>query len=425
MEPVKDLSALGRQVVHDLRAYGPTAVEHALLRERIARASRRRPRWHAPRVAAAAVFVGALLIIGLWVIKWPAGAALRFTSGATAGRVGDFLSATAEPLPIRFSDGTSVVFSPGTKGRVASVSAFGADVVIEAGRADIHVVPRSGNKWSVHTGPYVVLVTGTRFTVAWDVTKNAFSLELREGSVTVVGGVFRDGTHVAAGERVDATNEPSGYTVSLLSDAVEDRARHDSAPTNDGRAAGDNARTEPSRSAKEEPPLSRAPVSAAVPKAPTDWRVLARRGRYAEAFRAAEAEGFVAQLEQGSPAELLLLGDAARLAGHRDAARAAYRALRDRSPGSPSAATAAFYLGRIDADQASQLSNAERWLEIYLAESPNGDMAAAALGRLIELHVARNETRDAETVAREYLRRFPDGAHSAAATRVLSPTGSR
>src|SRR5258705_2575499 len=57
----------------------------------------------------------------------------------------------------------------------------------ERGRAELDIVPRSGKRWQVGAGPFLVQVTGTRFDVEWDPRTLHFALQMREGTVIVTG----------------------------------------------------------------------------------------------------------------------------------------------------------------------------------------------------------------------------------------------
>jgi transmembrane sensor len=117
---------------------------------------------------------------------------------------------------------------------------------------------------------------------------------------------------------------------------------------------------------------------------------------------------------------VLLLGDTARLSGHAADARRAYAEVRNRFPGSAEAAQAAFALGRLALRSDEDRAAAERWFETNLRERPNGPMAGVALGRLLELRLARGDRAGAEAAARDYLRRFPDGPYAPAARKLAS-----
>jgi TolA-binding protein len=283
---------------------------------------------------------------------------------------------------------------------VTAVSPYGADVVIEAGKAKMSVVPHSHNRWSVHAGPFVVHVTGTRFEVAWDPVKDRFVLELYEGKVKLSGCVFGEGNEIVAGERVEAGCGLAEFRVSRLS--TPESPREDAPP---------------------DPASQASAAAAAAQKAAPDWLALARAGRYAEAYRVADAEGIEEICSKGSAISMLLLGDAARLSGHPDAAHSAYLGVRSRFSGTKNAAIAAFYLGRLDLD-AKHDSSAKKWLLAYLDEMPDGPLSAAALGRLLEIQIASQGSRSAVGLAKQYLARYPSGPHSAAAEQVLTDSSS-
>ncbi len=63
---------------------------------------------------------------------------------------------------------------------------------------------------------------------------------------------------------------------------------------------------------------------------------------------------------------------------------------------------------------------AERWLSLYLAERPNGALAAEALGRILEIE-HRAGRPSASSTAKRYLERFPNGAHAALARSIVEP----
>jgi outer membrane protein assembly factor BamD (BamD/ComL family) len=106
----------------------------------------------------------------------------------------------------------------------------------------------------------------------------------------------------------------------------------------------------------------------------------------------------------------------------RNGARAvqAYGALRTRFPGTPEAATAAFILGRIAQDQNRDDAHAAGWFGLYLREQPNGELAADALGRLVEASDRMHDEAGAVRAAERYLAAYPTGPHAEYARRVLA-----
>ena len=88
-----------------------------------------------------------------------------------------------------------------------------------------------------------------------------------------------------------------------------------------------------------------------------------------------------------------------------------------RFPASPDAKAAAFLLGRMSQD-GGDARTAITWFTRYLAEAPGGPFTAEALGR--KLVAVRNVDgiERAKPLAREYLERFPTGAHAAVAGEI-------
>lgn len=103
-------------------------------------------------------------------------------------------------LPLRFSDGSALTFRAGSAGRLASLSGSGAEVILERGALEAHVVHAPTTAWSVRAGPYRVRVTGTRFSVAWRADR--LDLILYEGSVIVDGAALGAGVPLQAGRRL-------------------------------------------------------------------------------------------------------------------------------------------------------------------------------------------------------------------------------
>jgi TolA-binding protein len=152
----------------------------------------------------------------------------------------------------------------------------------------------------------------------------------------------------------------------------------------------------------------------------SNWRSLADRGLYKEAFAAANVAGFEGICATATVDDLRALGDAARLAGSPASAVQALVRLRERFRASPEAAAAAFFLGRVAQDQRDDPAGAARWFRSYLAEEPSGEFAAEALGRLVEIEDTRGEADAARKVAERYLATYPQGPHAGYARAVLA-----
>lgn len=148
------------------------------------------------------------------------------------------------------------------------------------------------------------------------------------------------------------------------------------------------------------------------------WQDLLGAGKYREGL--ALVPDFERECRASTAKDVLLLADAARYLGRKPESERAHRILRERFPGSAEAALAAFGLGRLRFEAADDEA-AVRWLELYLAESPDGLLEPEALGRMLEARIRSGAPEDARRIARRYLARAPSGPLAAAARELLEP----
>jgi TolA-binding protein len=424
----RSLISLGRRMA-ELQDRAPEAQldrqrgRARLLREAAAGSERSRARsWGrglAAGLAAAAAIVALVAVVLVGRLPEP----LRFEVGATQpGAVGAWIAAPpGAALPIRFSDGSELRLAPGGRARVASVSADGAELALERGALDLAVVHREKTRWLVRVGPFLVHVVGTRFEASWDPVTERCTVALREGAITISGPVVGEARPLRAGERLAVSAATGTLETSLIETAAAPAPSPpapleppEDPPSPSGRAP--DAEVSAPRASASPPASPRLPV----PHEASTWRALAQGGKYKDALAAAEREGFDAICAAASALDLHALGDAARLGG--DAARAsrAFRALRDRFPGSSQAASAAFMLGRIAQDRDKDPTAAAAWLTRYLSEQPAGAFAAEASGRLVEARDRAGDEAGARRAAERYLEAYPGGSHAAYARSVLA-----
>ncbi len=300
-------------------------------------------------------------------------------------------------LSVHFSDGTEMDLGPSSKGRVSEVTGDGARVVLGAGVLQARVVHRPHARWTVAAGPYTIEVTGTAFDVGWSAAREELELSLHDGSVVVRGPSLPDGIRVAAGQRLFARAATGEAQISSLLMPP---------PSQDAPVMEPAARA---------PELPRAEAPAEVhsaPRPPPTWSEMLADGNFRGILNAAEARGVDATLSHGSLTDVVTLADAARYLQERALARRGLLAERSRFAGSAEARGAAFVLGRM-ADDGGARDEAIRWYDTYLAESPRGSFVAEALGRKLVALVESGDTIGARGVARDYVARFPHGAHAA------------
>jgi len=350
-------------------------------------------RWRMALLTAAAA-AGAL---ALWT--W-SDRPVTFQVGAsgTLGQLGDVVHGAPEGLvPLRFSEGSSIILHEGGSVRVLATDTKGARLLIEDGTVDASIASaRLGKKhWIFEAGPFQVLVTGTRFTLSYRAADQSFALATHEGQVVVSGACVDAPTPVAAGGRIDLSclgrRAPATKTASLAPLPAP-------TPEYSGPAT----------------PSGKSSRSAQL------WRDLLASGHLQEALRAAERADFDRICQTANAKDLLALADAARLFSHAARAVTALRTLRQRFPASAEAPTAAFALGRIAFEQKRAYPEAVRWFATYLREQPSGPLHGDCVGRLMEARLRAGDQNGARTDAEQYLRRFPEGPYASEARGILA-----
>ncbi len=414
------LTELGRQIASEqdatLAQHDLSAVRLRVLHETLALPRPRRSRAGVYALGAAVVAAAALTFVILRLDRGAEPDHLAFRVGGKAVE-GDALdnwwSAPADqPLPIEFSDGTTVALEPKSRARVLEVGQSGAHIVLESGASSIHVVPRESARWQVSAGPFLVQVVGTRFDLEWVADDDVFVLRLHEGKVNLSGCLFGEGRSVVAGETVRASCKTRQYEIATR-DTSEAAARPSAAPPGTASAVAPKADSrEDEKHAAGEHAAQRAP----------SWRLLAHAGKYKQALEAANAAGFDEVLADAGASDLALLGDAARYSGRPGQAIAAYEMLRTRFPGTSRGATAAYSMARTHFDQRGAYAEAARWFQQYLQEQPSGPLAREARGRLMESLQRSGDGAGARRVAEAYLKRYPEGPHATVAKSLTEKT---
>lgn len=293
------------------------------------------------------------------------------------------------PGRVELDDGSSVTVGAG--GLVETERNDGREVrlVLVRGRAEIEVRPGGPRAWSIDCGIATVTVVGTRFVL--ERTATELRVEVTHGTVAARGADVPDGVRfVRAGESL-TLGRPVG---------VETPG--------------------PQQPAREAPPpmvAGRAPPPAPPPAA--DWRELAERGEWPEAYDALGAVGIERRLDTAGPDELLALADVARRSGHpREAVEPLDRLLaRHRGP---EVALGAFTLGRLHADTLGSPELAAVAFERALDDALPASLVPDALARLATAHAAAGNTAAAVAAARRYLSEYPDGPRRGAMESVAA-----
>lgn len=395
------------------------------LRARLAR--RRRIVWSLAFTSAGAAAFAALVLVPrvLHRSENPPPLAYQLEGGALAADGRIEARADVEPA-LRFADGTVMALARGTKGRLADVDGHGAHLAITDGTASVNVVPKPHARWRVDAGPFVINVHGTVFSAAWSEATGRLDVRLERGSISVEGPVTGGPIAMRAGQRLTVAMRQSRVLLRAIDDHEGDVAESDTtteAPV--AEVAPPPVLATVTATATVKAPALAPPAAAAPATAPTraathqshtgrSWQAALAAGDFAFIVKEAERD-LPRALEASSSDDLAALADAARYRRQDELARRALDAQRRRFQGSPRAADAAFFLGRLDEKEGAGLVHALGWYDRYLNEAPSGSYVAEALGRKMVAVRDLYGVAQARTVAEEYVRRFPRGSYAGAA----------
>jgi ferric-dicitrate binding protein FerR (iron transport regulator)/TolA-binding protein len=177
----------------------------------------------------------------------------------------------------------------------------------------------------------------------------------------------------------------------------------------------DSALIQPPASVDAAVPLAKAGRSVWVDR---QWAAQVAAGDGHSVLADAEALGLDITLKQADSHNLAAFADAARYAGRGELAAQALQEIRRRFPETAQAQMAAFLLGRA-ADDRGDTRAGLGWYRRYRAEAPAGAYAAEALGREMLAIERLQGPVQAQAIAGEYLRRFPNGTYLLRARALL------
>jgi len=347
--------------------------------------------------------------------------------GGTVVEGGYLRESGSDAIKLQFTEGTQFMLLSGTRARLRTITSEGARIAIEHGTASFKVTPRGGARWQVDVGPFLVTVKGTVFTVSWDAIRERFDLRLRRGAVSVNGPVSTGEISVKAGQRL-VVNLPKKETVITEEDDADGRGL-DGAPSDEPAdepalrpetASLRGSMSLPNRASGRSHTSGNGPKMAnAKSGVGQGWAEAVAAGQWDRVLAEVDHAGVKQTLARASSEELLALADASRYRQRTGLARAALLAERSRFPGSQSALDAAFLLGRLAESRQGEMRQAADWYDTYLAGAPAGTYASEALGRKMMATRHLRGAAAAESLATEYLRRFPAGPYAGAAHALL------
>lgn len=335
---------------------------------------------------------------------------------------GYFQAGPGSASTVRFSDGTKLDLAAGTRGRIASVDAQGARVMLDDGQTRVRVAPRASARWLFEAGPFVVRVRGTEFTMAWSADRGRLDVRLDQGAVSVTGPLSGEAIGLRPGQWL--TVRLAAHEVLLRDfDRAAPPPLYGAVATEPPPAAGP-ALTPP----MPQPEAGPAPAAgksqrgthAQPASVQASWAPARADGDWQRILDSAGRRGLERTLAERSSEDLALLADAAHYLQRDDIAEKALHAQRQRFAGSTRAKDAAFLLGRIVEAKAGGARQALAWYDRHLEEAPEGAYASEALGRKMTVLARLRGEAAARPVAEEYLRRYPRGTYARAARAYAS-----
>jgi hypothetical protein len=337
-------------------------------------------------------------------------AEVSWTVDGTASRDAAYISSAPDKeAMVRFSDGSELEVQPGSRLRIAEAGRKAVKAVMESGATRVRIAGRSSIGWTIDAGPFSVSPGSVASLMIEWLADELLRVSVFEGDTSVVGTpsplVLHAGQRLSASAR-DGTVQvvPLATAPAMIPSAVPEMT--------EGSPQAPSPSGEPGALGFALP----APAAARRPS----WSDAVIGGDYAGVLLDAERRGISQVLAQGSMADVVALGDAARLMGRLDLARRALLAERSRFSRSGAAKDAAFFLGRLADDHEHAPGSALPWYETYLSEAPDGHFAAEAFGRKMIAISKQSGRAAAKPVALEYLKRFPAGPHAAAARELAS-----
>jgi transmembrane sensor len=164
-----------------------------------------------------------------------------------------------------------------------------------------------------------------------------------------------------------------------------------------------------SEAAKPAAPEPAAELAGNVGEEAASWRKLAKRGAYADAFKAL---GPASKGVRDEPSDLMLAADVARLSRHPGEATRFLSRLSDKFPRDKQAPLAAFTLGRVLLEDLGQPGRAADAFRRAQQLAPRGPLASDALAREADAAQRAGQADRARQLAQRYLEAYPEGPHA-------------
>lgn len=337
---------------------------------------------------------------------------------------GQWLYASDSDKVVSFSDESSILLEKGATARVLDEDKHSVHFLLEQGQAKVSVVHHDDTNWVLDVGPYKVKVVGTAFSISWIPSTQVFSLTLDEGAVKVSGPMVENGRMISRKETFTA--RVSSGTVEIQSAEPVKLAldtEDSSGDLVDGASLSQDSTVKLNKSSAKTSTLNKKNArqfrtQVVTPAVAINWQGLNRIGKFQDVVKDAKQLGIASVMNSKSAADLMALGDAARLVKEWNISLNSYKSIRRRFPGNKNSSMAAYSIGKISFDVKRDYRAATKWLELYLQEVPQGRLSREALGRLMEARLESGNVNGAKSAAQQYLKQYPKGPHAKVASQI-------
>ena len=300
-------------------------------------------------------------------------------------------AAAAGPRHMQFEDGSLLeLLDASTRVIVDEVTTERVTLQLLRGSARVDVVPRKERAFRVRCGEVSVEVLGTAFELVRQAERTRVSVLRGRVAVRWPEGSMQ----LAAGE--------AGWFPKSAAESLQ--------PTAAGSAPASLLPPQPAAAASEAPASSRRSHAHAPSRRGSvheaTWQAQAERGEWKRAYDLMEQSQ---EVVSDDVQELLLAADAARLSGHPAQAVPFLRRVTEQHRRDPRASLAAFTLGGVLLHQLAKPREAEAAYARARSLALSPALAQDALARQVESAQRAGDTVRMRELAREYLRRYPDG----------------
>jgi hypothetical protein len=113
------------------------------------------------------------------------------------------VASASEPKLVKFTDGSQIGLTPGSRMRVLGTNRRGAAINLESGKLELQVAGTSSlTEYWASVGPFSLALGSGRAVVSWDPASELLDLVVQEGFVVISGCQYGTGRSVTADKQL-------------------------------------------------------------------------------------------------------------------------------------------------------------------------------------------------------------------------------